>query len=125
MALLILARQEEIMVVENLIKKFGEDVTVASMLEAVSQLERKKMITKQLIENSQWKGLASLDRLIRQLDAKLSGTEEQEMMENMESGFANSNRVIREIAESAFDEVFNKPILSKDKSVVQKSIELC
>jgi len=28
-------------VVENLIKKFGEDVTVASMLEAVSQLERK------------------------------------------------------------------------------------
>lgn len=95
------------------------------MLEAVSQLERKKMITKQLIKNSQWKGLASLDRLIRQLDAKLSGTEEQKMMENMESGFANSNRVIREIAESAFDEVFNKPIFSKDKSVVQKSIELC
>ena len=40
-------------------------------------------------------------------------------------GFPNSNRVIREIAESAFDEVFNKPIFSKDKSVVQKRTEPC
>lgn len=31
-------------------------------------------------------------------------------------GFPNSNRVIREIAEKAFDEVFNKPLFSKDKS---------
>lgn len=31
-------------------------------------------------------------------------------------GFPKSNRVIREIAEKAFDEVFNKPLFSRDKS---------
>lgn len=31
-------------------------------------------------------------------------------------GFPKSNQVIREIAEKAFDEVFNKPLFSRDKS---------
>lgn len=40
-------------------------------------------------------------------------------------GFPNSNQVIRETAERAFDKVFNKPIFSKDKSAVQKRTEPC
>lgn len=52
--------------------------------------ERKQMVADQLIENKQWKGLASLDRLIHQLDAKLSAAEEQEMMKSMESGIATA-----------------------------------
>ncbi|MFD0942922.1 hypothetical protein [Savagea faecisuis] len=43
-----------------------------------------------MIENRQWKGLASLDRVIHQLDAKLSAAEEQEVMKSMESGIATS-----------------------------------
>lgn len=110
-------------VVNDLLGKFGEDVPLATIQEAVSALvrqvdslaeiedpqalqgqletlplsnylglssERKQMVAEQLIENRQWKGLASLDRLIRQLDAKLSAAEEQEMMKSMESGIATS-----------------------------------
>ncbi len=50
--------------------------------------ERKQMVAEQLIENKQWKGLASLDRLIHQLDAKLSAAEEQNKVQGMESGVA-------------------------------------
>lgn len=110
-------------VINDLLEKFGEDVPVASIQEAVSalehevnalseiedvqglqdqletlplsnyprlSLERKQIVVEQLIENRQWKGLSSLDRLVRQLDAKLSATEEQEMMKSMESGFATA-----------------------------------
>lgn len=52
--------------------------------------ERKQTVAEKLIENRQWKGLASLDRLIHQLDAKLSAAEEQEMMKSMEGGFATA-----------------------------------
>src|SRR5699024_9967545 len=87
-------------VINILLEKFGEDVPVASIQEAVAALEqqvanlteiedaqalqaqlealplsnysglsseRKHMVAEQLIENKQWNGLASLDRLIRQL----------------------------------------------------------
>lgn len=52
--------------------------------------ERKQMIAEQLIESNQWKGLASLDRLIHQQDAKLSAAEEQDIVEGMESGIATA-----------------------------------
>lgn len=52
--------------------------------------ERKQMVAEQLIESNQWKGLVSLDRLIRQLDAKLSAAEEHEMQQSMENGIATS-----------------------------------
>lgn len=52
--------------------------------------ERKQTVAEKLIENRQWKGLSSLDRLIHQLDAKLSAAEEQEMMKSMEGGFATA-----------------------------------
>lgn len=48
------------------------------------------MIAEQLIESNQWKGLASLDRLIHQQDAKLSAAEEQDIVEGMESGIATA-----------------------------------
>ncbi|WP_040758474.1 hypothetical protein [Sporosarcina newyorkensis] len=115
-------------VINNLLKKFGEDVPVASIQEAVSALEgqvdslvevkdtqvlqaqletlplsnysrlsseRKQLVTEQLIETRHWKGLASLDRLIRQLDAKISAAEEQEMMKSMESGIVTSLDISR------------------------------
>jgi hypothetical protein len=52
--------------------------------------ERKQTVAEKLIENRQWKGLASLDRLIHQLDAKLSVAEEQEVTKSMESGVATA-----------------------------------
>lgn len=52
--------------------------------------ERKQLVAEQLIDGKKWKRLASLDRLVRQLDAKLSAAEEQEMMKSMESGFATA-----------------------------------
>lgn len=110
-------------VINDLLKKLGGDVPVASIQEAVSALEeqvarlagiddveelqtqletlplsnysrlsseRKQTVAEKLIENRQWKGLASLDRLIHQLDAKLSAVEEQEMMKSVESGIATA-----------------------------------
>lgn len=50
--------------------------------------ERKQMVAEELIEFRQWKGLALLDRLIHQLDAKLNATEEKEMIQEIESGIA-------------------------------------
>ncbi|ARD48850.1 hypothetical protein [Sporosarcina sp. P33] len=103
-------------VVKDVLKKFGEDVPVASIQETVSALEgqvarlaeiedaktlqtqletlplpsyaglsteRKQMVAEQLIKSRQWKGLASLSRLIHQLDAKLSAAEEQDELEIM------------------------------------------
>ncbi|MFD0942360.1 hypothetical protein [Savagea faecisuis] len=49
--------------------------------------ERKQVVTEQLMESRQWKGLASLDRLIHQLDAKQRVAEEQKDLQIMESGF--------------------------------------
>ncbi|ARF14896.1 hypothetical protein [Sporosarcina ureae] len=103
-------------VIGELIKKFGKDVPLISIKEAVSSLEhevdelakiadvqtlqikletlplsnyshlspeRKQMVAEQLLENKKWKGLASLDRLIHQLDAKLSAVEKQEELKAM------------------------------------------
>ncbi|WP_153730409.1 hypothetical protein [Sporosarcina obsidiansis] len=104
-------------VVKDLLKRFGEDVPLAYIQEAVSEIEgqvvrlaeiedaktlqkqletlplpsyaglsteRKQMVSEQLIQSRQWKGLASLSRLIHQLDAKLISTaEEQEELETM------------------------------------------
>ncbi len=100
-------------VVKDVLIKFGEDVPVASIQEAVSTLEdqvaglaeiedaqtlqaqlealplsnysrlsseRKQMVAEHLIKTRQWKGLASLDRLIHQLDTKQSAAEEQEQL---------------------------------------------
>lgn len=49
--------------------------------------ERKQVVTEQLMESRQWKGLASLDRLIHQLDIKQRVAEEQKDLQIMESGF--------------------------------------
>ncbi|ARK25335.1 hypothetical protein SporoP37_12155 [Sporosarcina sp. P37] len=103
-------------IVKKVLRKFGEDVSVASIQKAVSALEdqvarlaeiedaktlqkqletlplpsyaglsteRKQMVVEQLIQSRQWKGLASLSRLIHQLDAKLSAAEEQDELEIM------------------------------------------
>lgn len=110
-------------VVKDVLKKFGEDVPVASIQEAVSTLEgqvarideiedaktlqtqletlplpsyaglsteRKQMVAEQLIKSRQWKGLASLSRLIHQLDAKQSAAEEQKIAQSMASGVATA-----------------------------------
>ncbi|PID02457.1 hypothetical protein CSV67_09145 [Sporosarcina sp. P2] len=45
--------------------------------------ERKQVVAEELIENRKWKGLASLDRLIHQLDAKLNVVDEEEQFEIM------------------------------------------
>lgn len=50
--------------------------------------ERKQVIAEQLIKTRDWKGLASLDRLICQLDAEQSAAEKQDMVQGMESGVA-------------------------------------
>lgn len=52
--------------------------------------ERKQMVTKQLLEKRNWKGLASLDRMILHLDSALAKAEEQEMQKIEESGIATS-----------------------------------
>lgn len=103
-------------IVNDLLEKFREDASVASIRVAVSalesevnglaevkdaqtlqaklealplsnysrlSLERKQLVTEQLVASRQWKGLASLDRLIHQLDAKLSAAEEQEQLKTM------------------------------------------
>lgn len=103
-------------VINDLLEKFGEDVHVASVQEAVVALERqiadlaeiedtqtlqtqleviplsnysnmsckrKQMVAEELIEDRQWKGLASLDRIIRQLDSKFTATEKQEELETI------------------------------------------
>lgn len=110
-------------VVKDSLKKFGEDVPVASIQEAVSALEcqvdslaeiedvqtlqnqlealplsnyphltaeRKQTVAEQLVENKQWKGLASLDRLIHRLDAKLSTEEVENMKQSMDDGIATA-----------------------------------
>lgn len=50
---------------------------------AVLSTERKQMVAEQLMQSRQRKGLASLSRLIHQLDAKLSAAEEQEQSETV------------------------------------------
>ncbi|ARD48832.1 hypothetical protein [Sporosarcina sp. P33] len=110
-------------VVQHLVAKFAEDVSVASIQKEVTKLEqqvdglaeiddvqalqdqlealplsnyfrlsseRKQMVAEQLIEKRKWKGLASLDRLIHQLDAKLSAAEEQDAVKSMASGVATA-----------------------------------
>lgn len=52
--------------------------------------ERKQLVAEQLFENKRWKGLASLDRMIRQFDVKLSVVEEEEMVKSTESGIATA-----------------------------------
>ena len=52
--------------------------------------ERKHIVAEQLLDGKQWKWLASLDRLIHQLDAKLNAAEEQEELHSMVSGVATA-----------------------------------
>lgn len=55
--------------------------------------DRKQLVAEQLIEHRQWKGLASLERLIHQLDAKLSAAKEQDTVQSEENGAASSLNV--------------------------------
>lgn len=53
-------------------------------------VERKQIVTKQLLEKRNWKGLASLDRMILHVDSALNKVEEQYTLQSMEIGAVTS-----------------------------------
>lgn len=57
--------------------------------------ERKQMVTEQLMDKRNWKGLASLDRMILHLDSAMNAAEEKESMLSDEIGFVTTLDVKR------------------------------